>query len=300
MKFSPSAVVTGVSTGIGYETARMLAEKGFHVFGSVRKTADADRLRTELGDRFTPLLFDLRDTEAIKAAADLVRSRLDGQRLTTLVNNAAVALGGPLALQPIEEIRQQFEVNVIGTVAVTQAFIPLLGSDPSLQGHPGRIVNISSISGRVGFPFVAAYAGTKFAIEGISESLRRELAIYGIDVIVIAPNSTNTPLLDKAEAQDFTRYKTTPYQKPGQRVLEFIVRDGRKGCHPRQIAEAIYKAITAKKPRARYSVVPRPLETWLLSTLFPTRFTDWLLAKQFELVRQSSVGHEVGLANKLT
>ena len=300
MNFSRSAVITGVSTGIGYETARTLAEKGFHVFGSVRKTADADRLRTELGDRFTPLLLDLRDTQAIEAAADLVRSRLRGQRLTALVNNAAIALGGPLALQPIKEIRQQFEVNVIGTVAVTQAFIPLLGSDPSLQGHPGRIVNISSIGGRVGFPLIAAYAGTKFAMEGISESLRRELGMYGIDVIVIAPHSTNTPLLDKAEAQDFTRYETTPYQKPGQRVLEFIVRDGRKGCHPRQIAEAIYKAISVKKPRARYSIVPKPLEAWLLSRVFPTRLTDRLLAKQFGLVRLSRIGHEVGLVNKLT
>ena len=135
--------------------------------------------------------------------------------------------------------------------------------------------------------------GTKFAIEGISESLRRELGMYGIDVIVIAPHSTNTPLLDKAETQDLTRYETTPYEQPGQRVLEFIVRDGRKGCHPRQIAEAIYKAITAKKPRARYSIVPKPLQAWLLSRVFPTRFTDRLLAKQFGLVRQSSVGHEV-------
>lgn len=132
MKFSPSAVVTGVSTGIGYETARTLAEKGFHVFGSVRKTADADRLIAEFGDKLTPLLFDLRDTKAVDAAADLVRARLHGRRLTALVNNAAVALGGPLALQPIDEIRQQFEVNVLGTVAVTQAFIPLLGADPSL------------------------------------------------------------------------------------------------------------------------------------------------------------------------
>jgi hypothetical protein len=293
MKFSPSAVVTGVSTGIGYETALMLAEKGFHVFGSVRKTADVDRLETELGDRFTPLIFDLRDTQAIKKAADLVRSRLHGQRLTTLVNNAAIALGGALELQPISEIRQQFEVNVIGTVAVTQAFIPLLGSDRSLQGRPGRIVNISSISGRIGFPFIAAYAGTKFALEGISESLRRELKVYGIDVIVIAPHSTNTALLDKAVAQDITRYETTPYQQPSQRVLEFIVRGGRKGYHARQIAEAIYKAISVKKPRARYSIVPKPLEAWLLSRVFPTRFTDRLMAKQFGLVRHSAVGHQV-------
>ena len=283
MKSLSTAVITGVSTGIGYETARTLAGRGFHVFGSVRRAVDADRLKVELGDQFTPLQFDLRDAEAIKTAANLVRSSLRGQRLTALVNNASIALGGPLALQPIDEVRQQFEVNVIGTIAVTQAFIPLLGSDPSFQGNPGRIVNIGSFGGRIGFPMIAGYAGTKFAIEGISESLRRELLVYGIDVIVIAPHSTNTPFLDKAEAQDFSMYDNTPYQRPGKLVLDFIVRDARKGFHPRQIAEVIYKAVTVKKPRARYSVVPKPLQAWLLTNLFPTRLVDRIMAKQFEL-----------------
>jgi hypothetical protein len=196
-----------------------------------------------------------------------------------------MGVGGPLALQPIDEIRQQFEANVIGTIAVTQAFISLLGSDPSLQGNPGRIVNITSIGGRIGFPMMAAYTGTKFAIEGISESLRRELLLYGIDVIVIAPHSTNTPLLDKAEAQDISRYDNTPYRRPGQLVLDFIVRDGRKGYHPRQIAEVIYKAITVKRPRARYSIVPNPLQAWLLTNVFPTRFIDRMMGKQFGLAR---------------
>ncbi|HEY3622596.1 MAG TPA: hypothetical protein VGL12_09420 [Roseiarcus sp.] len=107
--------------------------------------------------------------------------------------------------------------------------------------------------------------------------------MYGIDVIVIAPHSTNTPLLDKAEAQDFNMYENTPYRRPGKLVLDFIVREGRKGYHPSQIAEVIYKAITVKKPQARYSVVPKPLEAWLLSNVFPTRLTDRMMAKQFGL-----------------
>jgi hypothetical protein len=204
-----------------------------------------------------------------------------------------MGLGGPLALQPIDEIRQQFEVNVIGAIAVTQEFIPLLGSDPSLQGNPGRIVNISSIGGRIGFPLIGAYSGTKFAIEGISESLRRELLLYGIDVIVIAPHSTNTPLLDKAEAQDFSMYENTPYRRPGKLLVDFIVHDGRKGFHPRQIAEVIYEAVTMQKPRARYSVVPKPLEAWLLTNVFPTRLIDRMMAKQFGL---ASIGQKVKCA----
>ena len=290
MKLLSTAVITGVSTGIGYETARILAGRGFHVFGSVRRSIDANRLKAEFGDQFTPLQFDLRDAQAIRTAANLVRSSLRGQRLSALVNNASIALGGPLALQPVDEIRQQFEVNVIGTIGVTQAFIPLLGSDASLQGNPGRIVNISSIGGRIGFPMIAAYAGTKFAIEGISESLRRELLLYGIDVIVIAPHSTNTPFLDKAEAQDFSMYDNTLYRKPGKLVLDFSVREGRKGYHPSQIAEVIYEAITVKKPRARYSVVPKPLEAWLLSNVFPTRLIDRMMAKQFGLASTHTNG----------
>jgi hypothetical protein len=121
----------------------------------------------------------------------------------------------------------------------------------------------------------------KFAIEGISESLRRELLIYGIDVIVIAPHSTNTPFLDKAEAQDVSMYDDTPYGKPAKLFVDFIVHDGRKGFHPRDIAEVIYKAVTAKRPRARYSVVPQPLKAWLLSNVFPTRLIDRMMAKQF-------------------
>jgi hypothetical protein len=135
---------------------------------------------------------------------------------------------------------------------------------------------------------IAAYAGTKFAIEGISESLRRELLVYGIDVIVIAPHSTNTPFLDKAEAQDFSIYDNTPYRIPGKLVLDFIVREGRKGYHPRQIGEVIYRALTVKKPRARYSVVLKPLQAWLLTNVFPTRLIDRIMAKQFGLASMAT------------
>jgi NAD(P)-dependent dehydrogenase (short-subunit alcohol dehydrogenase family) len=290
----PAVVITGVSTGIGFASAHLLAKGGFHVFGSVRRPQDADVLRQELGDRFTPLLFDLRDDAAISSAAAVVRDALKGNRLLGLVNNAGMGLGGPLALQPIEEIKLVFEVNVIGTIAVTQAFTPLLGADRSLKGPPGRIVNISSIGGKVGFPLMGAYAGSKFALEGMSESLRRELLVYGIDVIVIAPHSANTPLLDKAEAQaqDITRYEATPYVETIRRVVNFIVVEGRAGFAPEHIAKFVKKALTAPKPKARYSVVPKPFEAWLLTRVLSVRMVDRLLAKQFALVQGSNGGRE--------
>ena len=288
----PAVVITGVSTGIGFASARLLAERGYQVFGSVRRPQDAEELRRTVGSRFTPLLFDLRDEAMIASAAATVRQALNGHRLAGLVNNAGIGLGGPLALQPIEEIKQVFDVNVMGTIAVTQAFVPLLGSDTSLRGPPGRIVNISSIGGKVGFPFMAAYAGTKFALEGISESLRRELLVYGIDVIVIAPNSTNTPLLDKAEAQaqDITRYRATPYRDALNRVVNFIVVEGRQGYPPEHVANFVETALTARKPRARYSIVPKPLEAWLLTHVLSARGVDRVLAKQFGLRQTCTEG----------
>ena len=138
-----SVVVTGVSTGIGWGTTKVLTKAGFHVFGSVRKEADAQRLKQEFGDKFTPLLFDVTDVAAVKRGADQVRAALKGEKLFGLVNNAGIAVSGPLLELPVDDFRNQLEVNVTGPLIVTQAFAPLLGADATLKGQPGRIVNIS-------------------------------------------------------------------------------------------------------------------------------------------------------------
>src|SRR5271165_3413624 len=201
-----SVVVTGASTGIGWGTVKVLAEKGCHVFGSVRKQSDADRLRKEFGSRFTPLLMDVTDDDAVRQAAALVAEALGRETLAGLVNNAGIAVPGPLLHLKAEEYRHQLEVNLIAPLVVTQAFAPLLGTDRSRQGQPGRIVNISSVGGKLGAPFLGAYVASKHGLEGMSQSLRRELLLYGIDVIVIGPGSVATPIWDKAEADDFSRY----------------------------------------------------------------------------------------------
>src|SRR3954465_4257829 len=166
-----SVVITGASTGIGWASARMLLDRGFRVFGSVRKQADADRLNGEFGANFTPLIFDVTDEAAVLAAAREVRSQLDGETLSGLVNNAGIAVAGPVLELAADEFRRQLDVNVIGPVIATQAFGPLLGADPSLQGPPGRIVMISSVAGKNGNPLMSAYCASKHAIEGLSESL---------------------------------------------------------------------------------------------------------------------------------
>jgi NAD(P)-dependent dehydrogenase (short-subunit alcohol dehydrogenase family) len=194
-----AVVITGVSNGIGWGTTRVLLREGYQVFGSVRHAADAERLAAAFGSNFVPLIFDVTDQEAIRHAAGQVRAALGGRTLHGLVNNAGIAEGGPLVHQPLAAFRAQIEVNLIGPLIVTQAFAPLLGVDRSLQGGAGRIVNISSVGGQFAGPFLGAYHASKFGLEGLSDTLRRELVPFGIDVVVIGPGSVATAIWDKME-----------------------------------------------------------------------------------------------------
>src|ERR671922_263694 len=175
-----SVVVTGVSTGIGWGIVKVLLQKGFRVFGSVRKTQDAERLSEEFGENFVPLIFDVTDEAAVQAGARQVREQLKGETLFGLVNNAGIAVPAPLIHQDTDDFRHQLEVNLVSVLIVTKAFASLLGADRSLQGKSGRIVNISSVGGKNGGPFLGPYAASKHGLEGFSESLRRELMLYGI------------------------------------------------------------------------------------------------------------------------
>jgi NAD(P)-dependent dehydrogenase (short-subunit alcohol dehydrogenase family) len=274
-----SVVVTGSSTGIGWGAARVLIDQGFRVFGGVRKSTDAVRLAKELGPNFTPLAFDVTDVAAVKRASETVAAALDGETLSGLVNNAGIAVPGPLLYLPIEDFRRQIEVNVTGQLIATQAFAPLLGADPARRGPPGRIVMISSVGGRVATPFIGAYNASKFALEGLSEALRRELMLFGIDVIVVAPGAVVTPIWDKALALDIEPYLTTRYRNALEKVRDYMVTHGRHGLSPEDLGRTIHRALTIARPRVRYTVTPNPLET-LLTSLLPKRIVDRIVAKR--------------------
>jgi len=278
-------VITGASTGIGWGTTKVLVEQGIHVFGSVRKEADAARLAAEFGDQVTPLLFDVTDEAAVYAAADVVREQLNGQKLFGLVNNAGIAAEGPMIHMPLDELRQQLEINVVGLVMVTQAFVPLLGVDRSLSGEPGRIVNISSVAGKVGGPFLGAYAASKHAVEGLSESLRRELMLYGIDVVIIGPGAVATPIWDKSDARGVDEYAATDYGQFASRFKAYVIKNGRKGLPAEDIGRLIHKALTVSKPRVRYAIVPKLLADWLLPRWLPSRFLDRTIAKSIGFIQ---------------
>ncbi len=278
-----SVVITGASTGIGWATAKLLLDRGFRVFGSVRKQVDADRLRGEFGANFTPLIFDVTDEAAVLAAAREVRNSLNGETLAGLVNNAGVAVAGPVLELAADEFRRQMDVNVVGPIITTQAFGPLLGSDPSLKGPRGRIVMISSVAGKNGNPLTSAYSASKHAIEGLSESLRRELMLFGIDVIIVAPGAVKTPIWSKAEEVDITAYQNSPYFPALQGMRKFMLRLGETGLPAENVAERIAEALTAASPKVRYQITPDPMRHLMMAVL-PKRMIDKMIAKRLGLM----------------
>ena len=278
-----SVVITGASTGIGWATAKLLIERGFRVFGSVRKQADADRLRGEFGANFTPLLFDVTNEAAVLAAAREVRAALGGETLFGLVNNAGIAVAGPVLELAADEFRRQMDVNIIGPIISTQAFGPLLGSDPSLKGPRGRIVMISSVAGKNGNPLMSAYSASKFAIEGLSESLRREMMLFGIDVIIIAPGAVKTPIWSKAEEVDISAYRNSPFFPALERIRKFMLQLGETGLPAEKIAERIAEALTSASPKVRYQITPDPIRH-LMTAVLPKRMVDKIIAKRLGLM----------------
>jgi NAD(P)-dependent dehydrogenase (short-subunit alcohol dehydrogenase family) len=286
MSAKQSVVITGASTGIGWAAAKVLLSKGFRVFGTVRKQSDADRLRAEFGSDFVPLLADVTDEAAVRKAAAQVGEMLGGTRLAGLVNNAGIVVGGTLLHLEPSEVRRQMEVNLIGPLIVTQAFAPLLGSDPARTGRPGRIVQISSVSGKMGIPFVGAYSASKFALEGMSESLRRELMLYGIDVIVVAPGPVVTPIWQKGEEADYSRYDATDYGPIIQRFRSFFAEEAKKGLPAEELGRVIHHVLTVSEPKVRYTVVPNRLKDWTIPMLLPKRLLDRIMAKQLGMVKE--------------
>jgi NAD(P)-dependent dehydrogenase (short-subunit alcohol dehydrogenase family) len=278
-----SVVITGASTGIGWATAKLLLARGYRVFGSVRKQADADRLKSEFGANFIPLLFDVTDEAAVLSAAGEVRASLRGETLFGLVNNAGIAVAGPVLELAADEFRHQMEVNVIGPVIATRAFGPLLGADPALKGPRGRIVMVSSLAGRNGNPLMSAYSASKHAIEGLSEGLRREMMLFGIDVIIIAPGAVKTPIWSKAEEVDISPYRNSPFFPALERVRKVMLHLGQIGLPPEKIAEAIVKALTSAHPKVRYQITPDPIRQLVIAML-PKRVVDRIIARRLGLM----------------
>jgi NAD(P)-dependent dehydrogenase (short-subunit alcohol dehydrogenase family) len=276
-----AVVVTGASTGIGRAAVASAVKHGARVFASVRKDADAQSLVGEFGASVTPLLLDVTDEPAVRAGAAKVAEALGRQRLFGLVNNAGVAVPGPLLYLDPAELSRQLDVNLVGVHRITQAFAPLLGADPEREGKPGRIVMISSVGGQNGAPFVGAYAASKFALEGYSQSLRRELMYFGVDVIVIGPGAIATPIWNKADSGgEIDRYANTPYASAIRKVRDFMLDQGNKGLPAEDVGELIWTCLSAPKPKTRYAILRRPFMDRTLPRLMDPRMVDRIYARR--------------------
>ena len=278
-----SAVVTGASSGIGRASALTLDSRGWRVFAGVRRDADAQALRDLASERLTPLLLDVTSHESVAAAAKTIESMLGsssgGGGLDGLVNNAGVSLSGPLEFIPLDDLRQQLEVNVVGQIAVTQS---LLGA---LRRGRGRIVFIGSMGGYVSNPFQGPYSASKYALEALNDSLRRELAGWGIEVSIVQPGSIATEIWRKGTAQARDSLARLPdegrtlYGAMGERMLEAVDQTIGRAIPPEKVADAVAHALTARRPRTRYRVGTDAKLVRALSWLLPDRAMDAFLMR---------------------
>lgn len=274
---SSGVLVTGASTGIGYACAQTIAAAGFIVFAGVRSEADAQRL-SEVHGNVRPILLDVTVSEQIAGAADAIRA--SGVQLRGLVNNAGIAIAGPLEFLPLEDFRKQFETNLFGALAVTQAMLPLLRQTPD-----ARIVFMSSVSGQIAPPYVGPYASSKFALEAMADALRMELTQFGIRVSVVQPGNVRTPIWQKGrDAKDdlvarMPQDASTHYADAVNALVRVTQREERTGIDPKIVAHAVLRALTSRQPKARYPVGGPPAWQRRLASLLPERLRDRLILR---------------------
>jgi len=274
---SKTILITGVSSGIGYATAKELLNRHYTIFGSVREQGDALRLKAELGENFIPLVFDVTNLSSVERAAEQVQAHLKGGGLGGLINNAGISVAGPVEHLAIEKVEYNFNVNVLGIFRVTKTFLPLLGTRKGHPNFPGRIFNISSISGKIAAPFLASYTGTKYAVEGISHCLRNELLPFGIDVVIIGPGQVQTPIWDKGSLDEF---KDSRYSSPMTKFFTYLVAKGKKGMAPGECARRIADIFEKEKPKTRYALVQNKFKNWILPLMLPDSVLDRFISKK--------------------
>jgi len=274
-----TVLITGASTGIGKCCALHLDKLGFRVFAGVRKMVDGEALQQEASGLLQPILIDVTDTASINQTVGMIEASVGQAGLAGLVNNAGIVVAGPLEFLPLEHIRHQFEVNVFGQLAVMQAFLPLL------RRGTGRIVNISSVSGRIALPFIGPYAASKFALEAFSDSIRLELSQWGITVSIIEPGAIKTPIWEKTIKTGSKILNSLPskahefYGSAMKKLPESSHQSGERGIPPEKVALAVTHALTAPTPKVRYIVGKDAYFGITFAWLIPYRLRDWLISR---------------------
>ncbi len=289
-----AVLVTGTSSGMGKACALRLVRAGYVVFAGVRQERDAQTLKQAGSSRLIPVILDVTDEHTIAAAVSLIRETVGDAGLVGLVNNAGVAVTAPMEVVPLEELRRRFDINVFGQVAVIQAFLPLI------RQARGRILNVSSVGGKVTIPFNGAFCSSKYALESISDALRMELLPWGIHVIVIEPGSIRTAAGDKLDADSeamlkrFSASGTKLYAQAYRAFVQSLLKIEEEGVGPEVMAEIALRALTARTPRKRYPVGPKSRLLPLLATFLPTNALDAFRTRLF------GVPHQFGSAPRFS
>lgn len=277
----PNALITGASTGIGYSLTKKFAQQGFRVFANVRKEEDAEKLKSDFGELVYPLIFDVTDSDAIGETVKIVSQEVGEDGLDLLVNNAGIAVGGAVKNVTIDEYRHQFDVNVFGLIEVTKFFLPLLGADKNSNFKPGKIINISSTSGKIAFPLLSPYCASKFAVEGFSDSLRREMMLYGIQVIVIGPGPIKTPIWGKSSNTP-NKSKGTDYEEATSIFRNMVAKTEKNAMDVDLLADKIFKVYKTRKPKARYTFLNNRFANYTIPSLMPAKILDGIIKKMFK------------------
>lgn len=269
-------VITGVSSGIGRASLDLLHEKGYHIFGSVRNQADADKLSKIYPDRFTPLLFDVQNHDEVVRASKVVFKHCE--TLAGLINNAGIAIPGPLEHLSEQQFEKQLDVNVKSIRRITNLFLPLLGTKPGSAKQPGRIINISSVSGLYNSPFNGAYSISKHALESMTDIYRRELRRYGIKVIAIEPGPIKTEIWKK-NLNKMDEFKDSDYYEVLQKADKIIENAERNALPVENVSRLVAKCLTVSRPKTRYIVHKNKFAFRLMAYYLPDKITDWLVHK---------------------
>ena len=282
-QLNKSILITGCSTGIGAALVLEYLKQGFIVFGSIRDKKMEPLLKKKYGNNFIPLVFDVTNYSQISKAYKKVKLKLRGANLGILINNAGIAQLGPVEHISSEEFDLHLRTMVLGAFNCVQIFLPLLGTQNRLT--PGKIINISSGGGSIGQPFMASYCSSKHALEGFSESLRRELLIYDIKVIIIAPRAFKTAIWEKSNVdKKANEFRKTVYSQAFSKFTGFIKNASKEGQDVEVLARKIYEISTLTKPNVKYSMGPSGLQFFLIRTL-PKKLIDRILGKYFLLIR---------------
>lgn len=269
--------ITGVSSGIGFATADFFLKQGCKVVGTYKNTKDIEYFEKNFSNLFVGYQVDVTDFTKVDAIPEFLKQN-GIAAVDFLVNNAGIALAGPLEYQKFSELQNMIQINVVAVMKMTQVLLPFLK-----KAEQGRIVNVSSVSGKNGTPFLGGYCASKHAIEGFSETLRRELNLYGMKVSIVGPGSVNTPIWSKGINVVAKAFDATEYRNSFHKFISFVESEIQHALPVEIVVKDIHHALTSSNPKFRYAPVPRKFQNWYLPKLFPLRVYDYLMCKTLGL-----------------